>query len=137
MNYYNLTDQQAADLATGVIAGSAMTTYLICGIVMTVLLIVAWWKIFTKAGVAGWKSIIPIYNVVVLFKIIGINPWCILLALIPFVGAIIIEVWMAVRLAKVFGKGAGTIAGLIFFPNIFALILGFGSAEYQGADYGK
>lgn len=142
MEYYNydfssMTDQQATDIAVGAVAGSAMTTYLIYGIAITVLLIIAWWKLFTKAGEKGWKSLIPIYNIVVYFKIIGINPWCILLALIPFVGILIIEIWTAVRTAKVFGKGVGTIIGLIFLPNIFTLILAFGSAEYQGPDAGK
>lgn len=150
MDYYNyneyfsnITDQQATDIIAGAAVGSVMTTYLICAIVMTVLLIIAWWKIFTKAGEKGWKSLIPIYNLVVFFKIIGINPWWILLgltAIIPFVGIIaliVLEVWSSIRTAKVFGKGTGTILGLIFFPNIFTLVLAFGSAEYQGADAGK
>ncbi|MBR3325312.1 MAG: hypothetical protein IKG14_04645 [Clostridia bacterium] len=114
-----------------------MTTYLICAIAIVVLLIIAWWKLFTKAGEKGWKSLIPIYNIVVYLKIIGINPWCILLLFVPFVGALIFEIWTAIRTAKVFGKGTGTILGLIFFPNIFTLILAFGSAEYKGADFGK
>ena len=28
----------------------------------TILMIAAWWKIFTKAGQPGWACIIPIYN---------------------------------------------------------------------------
>ena len=35
-----------------------------------VISIIANWKIFTKAGQAGWKTLIPIYNGMVLFKII-------------------------------------------------------------------
>ena len=34
-------------------------------------MIVALWKIFTKAGEPGWKSIIPIYNIIMLLKIVG------------------------------------------------------------------
>lgn len=146
MDYYNydyneyfssMTGEQAQNFATGAVAGTAMTTYLICAIAIVVLLIIAWWKLFTKAGEKGWKSLIPIYNIVVYLKIIGINPWCILLLFVPFVGALIFEIWTAIRTAKVFGKGTGTILGLIFFPNIFTLILAFGSAEYKGADFGK
>ena len=55
-------------VAAGIIAGSMMTISLVT-LVICVLLIVARWKIFTKAGEAGWKSIIPIYNNYVLFKI--------------------------------------------------------------------
>ena len=47
--------------AVGVIAGS-VTTLLIISLVVWILLIIARWKIFTKAGEAGWKSIIPIYS---------------------------------------------------------------------------
>jgi hypothetical protein len=46
--------------AAGIIAGGVMTICII-SIVFWILLIVARWKIFTKAGEAGWKSIIPIY----------------------------------------------------------------------------
>lgn len=39
--------------------------FLIVGIV----LIVADWKIYTKAGYEGWKSIVPIYNTYILYEI--------------------------------------------------------------------
>ena len=44
------------------------------GLVIFVIAIVAFWKVFTKAGEAGWKSIIPIYNIIILLKIVG-RPW--------------------------------------------------------------
>ena len=37
--------------------------------IFSILIIIATWKVFTKAGEAGWKSLIPIYNTYVLFKI--------------------------------------------------------------------
>ena len=58
-----------------------MSTYSVFIIIALVVAIVAYWKIFTKAGEAGWKSLIPIYNSVVLFKIVGLNPWLLLLYL--------------------------------------------------------
>ena len=96
-----------------------------------VLFIAAWWQIFTKAGEAGWKAIIPIYNIIVLLKIVGREWWWVLLMLIPFVGLI---VWIIVMLdlAKSFGRGAGFAIGLILLGPIFALILGFGSDTYRG-----
>ena len=45
---------------------------IILSIVLGVLMIVAMWKIFSKAGEAGWKSIIPVYNAFVLFRIAGL-----------------------------------------------------------------
>ena len=37
--------------------------------IITIITIIALWKIFTKAGEAGWKSLIPIYNVYTRFQI--------------------------------------------------------------------
>jgi hypothetical protein len=48
---------------------TALGAYFVLILVLVVLLIVAYWKMFTKAGVAGWKSLIPIYNVYIAFKI--------------------------------------------------------------------
>jgi hypothetical protein len=94
--------------------------------------IAGWWMMFEKAGEAGWKSIIPIYNIIILLKIVGRDWWWVLLMLIPFVG-LIIWIIVALDLAKVFGKGTGFAIGLIFLTPIFALILGFGSDTYKGA----
>ena len=96
------------------------------------------WKIFTKAGEAGWKSLIPVYNMVVLYKIIGLSPWLLLIYLtgiIPILGYIailVLSVISMVKLGQAFGKGAGFIVGLVFLTPIFQMILGFGSAEYVG-----
>lgn len=103
----------------------------IIGLVIIVLLIIAQWKIFTKAGEAGWKSIIPFLNMYTLVKIVDGNGIKFLLFLVPivnFVYAIILNI----RMAHAFGKGTGFALGLIFLPNIFTLILGFGSAQYVG-----
>ena len=86
---------------------------------------------FEKAGEAGWKSIIPIYNIIVLLKIVGREWWWVLLMLIPFVG-FIVWIIVALDLAKAFGRGTGFGIGLIFLTPIFALILGFGSDTYKG-----
>jgi len=94
--------------------------------------IVGWWVIFTKAGEAGWKSIIPIYNVIVLLKIVGREWWWVLLMLIPVVN-LIVWIIVALDLAKSFGRGTGFGIGLAFLSPIFSLILAFGSDTYKGA----
>ena len=148
-----MTENEA--LLAGGLLGGAVAVVLICALVFYALTVVALWKIFTKAGEAGWKSLIPIYNVYVLFKLIGINFW-IWVLLVPFVigiiGAIafgdsqdgtnfvsgiyslVIDVYMAIKLAKAFGKGTGFTIGLILFPNIFQIILGFDSSKYIGVE---
>ena len=101
----------------------------ICDIAVTVLIVVAMWKIFSKAGQPGWAAIIPIYNLFVWCKIVGRPAWWILLLLICFP---IFYIILCIDLAKSFGKGVGLALGLIFLSVIFLPILGFGSATYQG-----
>lgn len=129
-------------------------------LVLLVLTIIAMWRIFTKAGEAGWKSLIPLYNVYILFKIAGRNFWKYLgmavllgvaegiigsvtnssLAIVLSVVTIVLAVWLIIEAVKVnhglstkFGHGAGFTVGLIFLNTIFMLILGLGSSQYQGS----
>ena len=53
-------------LILGIFAG-----FWLIWVAIIVLLIIANWKMFEKAGKPGWASIVPIYNVIVLFEIIG------------------------------------------------------------------
>ena len=104
---------------------------IIFGLLVALLLIVAMWKVFTKAGQPGWASIIPIYNLYIWCKIVGRLWWWILLMLIPFVNFIVCII-LCIDLAKSFGKGVGFGIGLALLGIIFFPILGFGSAQYQG-----
>jgi hypothetical protein len=108
---------------------------IIFGLLVALLLIVAMWKVFTKAGQPGWASIIPIYNLYIWCKIVGRPWWWILLMLIPFVNFIICII-LCIDLAKSFGKGVGFGIGLALLGIIFFPILGFGSAQYQGPSAG-
>jgi hypothetical protein len=108
---------------------------IIFGLLVALLLIVAMWKVFTKAGQPGWASIIPIYNLYVWCKIVGRPWWWILLMLSPFVNFIICII-LCIDLAKSFGKGVGFGIGLALLGIIFFPILGFGSAQYQGPTAG-
>jgi hypothetical protein len=104
---------------------------IIIGLLIALLLIVAMWKVFTKASQPGWASIIPIYNLYVWCKIVGRPGWWIILMLIPLVN-LIIGIILCIDMAKSFGKGTGFGIGLAFLGIIFVPILGFGSAQYQG-----
>ena len=95
------------------------------------LLLVAMWKVFTKAGKPGWGAIIPIYNVVLLCDIAGKPGWWVLLYFIPLLN-IVISIIVSVGVAKNFGKGTGFGLGLAFLSVIFYPILAFGSADYTG-----
>ena len=119
---------------TNYIAGFFGGVTWLVGLMIWILLVVANWKIFEKAGEAGWKSIIPIYSSYILFKIIYGNGWKFLLVLVPLLN-IIVSIAMYIRLAQVYGHGTLFALGLLFFPNVFTLILGFDSSVYQGPVY--
>lgn len=96
-----------------------------------ILMIVAEWKIYQKAGKPGWACIVPIYNTLVLLEIVGKPWWWLLLMMIPGVN-IIFAIWVINLLSKSFGKDVGFTLGLLFLSIIFYPILGFGDAKYQG-----
>lgn len=110
---------------------AAMGTFWLIYAVLVIILLVAYWKIFEKAGKPGWAAIIPIYNVVVLLEIVGRPTWWVILFFIPFVN-FVIAILVILDLAKVFGHGVGFAMGLLFLPFIFMLILAFGSSKYLG-----
>ena len=129
--------------ATAVYYGSASGTTSL-GVLLVPLLFLAalsllgiagLWKMYAKAGVPGWGAIVPFYNSYLYLQLGGLDGRLFLVCFIPFVGGLVLFVLMiiaALQIAKDFGKGTGFGIGLAFLPFIFAVILGFGSAEYQG-----
>ena len=96
-----------------------------------ILQIVAMWKLFNKAGKPGWASIVPVYNIIVLFEIIGYKWYYIflfLLGCVPIVGQlalVLFSIHYNVKLSKAFGKDIGYGIGLAFLPVVFMLIFAF------------
>lgn len=111
--------------------GAGGTLNIVLSIIVAIVFVVGMWKMFVKAREAGWASIIPIYNIYVLFKITWGSGIKFLLLLIPIVN-IFIYIKTQIKLAKAFGKGVGFIAGPIFLTPIFYAILGFSDAKYLG-----
>jgi hypothetical protein len=110
--------------------GGILAPLIMLGI--TVFIVAAMWKVFSKADKPGWAAIVPIYNVIVLLQIAGRPMWWLLLMFIPFVN-IVVALVVAIDLAKAYGKGTGFGFGLFFLGFVFYPILGFGDAEYIGA----
>ena len=113
-------------------SGQVSPVYWVVWCAFMLLMLIALWKVFTKAGQPGWAIPIPIYNLYIMCKIAGRPGWWLLLMLIPFVNLIIMII-VYVDIAKNFGKGVGFAIGMLFLPFIFFPILGFGSAQYQGS----
>ena len=120
-----------SDSAANAAAAGVSIVYSIVVIALTVLILVAMWKLFVKAGKPGWGAIVPFYNLYCLFDMSFGNGWLFLLTLVPCVNAVM-QIIMYVKLAKAFGKSGGFAVGLIFLPYVFIPILGFGDAEYLG-----
>ena len=100
-------------------------------VIYVAIMVVAMWKMFEKAGVEGWKAVIPFYNIYEAFKLFWGNGWICLLLVVPVVGFIVALI-NYYKMAKAFGHGIGYTLGLIVLPFIFAPILGFGKDEYVG-----
>lgn len=122
-----------------------------------ILTLVAYWRIYTKAGEEGWKAIIPIYGTYVLYQFTwdtkmfwimfgsffcggllaitgafsGISLF-VFLGLIVFLVGVVIDLFQSHALSRSFGHGIGFTLGLLFLTPVFLLILAFGSSEYQG-----
>lgn len=105
--------------------GAMIFIPIILSIAISVVTIVSFWKIFKRAGKQGWEAIVPIYNFITLFQIVGINPLFVLGLVVP-VFNIIIAIGAYLRLAQGHGKTGGYVAGLILLPVVFLPMLAFG-----------
>lgn len=105
--------------------------YLLVVLVIAVLTLIAYCKIFAKAGEPWWGGIVPFYNMYLMFKIAWGNGWLFLLTFVPIVGVVVqlVAFW---KLCVAFGHGVGFYLGLFFLTPIFLMILAFDSSEYMG-----
>ncbi|KOX91466.1 DUF5684 domain-containing protein [Haloarcula rubripromontorii] len=88
------------------------------------------WMVFKKAGHAGWKAIIPIYNLYIMLRI-GENAWWwLLLIFIPIVNLYALYKIHA-GVARAFGRGIGFGLGLTFLGVLFFPLLGFGDYQHR------
>lgn len=132
---------------------SFLAAYVIFILIWYVLQAIAYWRIFTKAGEAGWKAIIPFYNSYIQYKLCWETKYFWIAFIGGFIGIFIHQMtggiisllggalYMAAsllgligthKLSTAFGHGFGYTIGLIFLGPIFMLILGFGNSEYRG-----
>ena len=128
MNSPEMQDATSGGLMAIMAMGAGFMIFMLACLV---LMIIAMWKIHTKAGQPGWACIVPIYNIIVLLRIVGKPWWWLFLLCIPLVNLIFLII-VYNKLSKSFGYGAGFTIGLIFLGIIFFPILAFGSSKYVG-----
>ena len=102
-------------------------------VIITIISLVASWKIFMKMGRKGWEGIIPVYSMYVLCKELYGKGWKCLLFLVPLYN-IYFGIKLYIDWAKAFNKSTGFAIGMLFLPVVFMLILAFGDAQYKGAE---
>lgn len=91
-----------------------------------IIFIIGLMKVFSKCNKPAWISLIPFYNLWVLFKIVGVPS---ILSLIPFVNAIVL-LYVLFLLGSKFNKSTLFKLGLVIFTPIFLIILGFDSSVF-------
>ena len=134
-NYSSSSASEEAALASVIatILGLGAIFWIIT-IALVVLILVARWKLFKKANVNGWESLIPVHSDIVELQLGGVKTywWFLNLIAICGIGPLIVAFWKNIALSKAFGKGAGFGVLMTFFPYVCYPILGFGSAQYVG-----
>ena len=120
------------------------------------LMTIAQWKLFTKAGEKGWKALIPFYSIFVSQHLIGMRHiwfildiifWTIEVILeliegtplwieraffsIAIIVTIISEIIHIMKLCYCYTKSELFGIGLFVLPPLFSLILAFGKSEYH------
>ena len=147
-NYYGSYNTSSA-LSNSMVAGLAASLGAFFGVLMIIIIaiavlqIVGMWKVFTKAGEKGWKSLIPFYNIAILFKISGMSPFLVFVYIGLFIPIInffaiialsVMDLYQKINLMKAFKASTGLTVALIMVPFITYLVVGFGKSEYVGLE---
>jgi hypothetical protein len=136
-SYYNLDGNAAGE--TYDLSAALLLPLIIASLLVSIVCLASLWKIFEKAGYAGWRAIIPIYNVMILLRIVGRPAWWLALyivGLIPLLGwavALAVSIIVDNDLSKSFGKDAGFTVLMIFLPFVALPMLAFGDAKFKRA----
>ena len=156
-NFGSPEDRAVAAAALWTLIAGAGVVYLIIAGIWCIILIIALWKAFTKAGEAGWKAIIPIYNAYIMYKIAGYKSWFWYVFIIAFIGgwlsaiqneyagiassillliAWIMGIIVSYKFARKYNWGVFTSILFVVFAGtgIPLLCLGFGPWKYQGKE---
>jgi hypothetical protein len=120
-------------LLQGILIGIGGTA-LLFSLIWYILVAISNFLLFKKAGYAGWKSLIPFYNLYIQQCItFGYEKrWFILLLLIPLVGPLY-GIYLVYSFGRSFGLSALQAVLYVFFTPIFNLYLAFNDgSRYQG-----
>ncbi len=129
MNYYFYRN-----ISNDLIPSLVLSFYITILISLLVVKIIGRWKVFEKADIPGWHSLIPLLNQYDIFEMGGIDGIYVLFEFIPLVGPIIYLVYQIkayLEISKRFGHDTEYAILMIFFSPIMFIILGFGDDKYE------
>ena len=100
-----------------------LTQWILFTLALQIVHFLGTWKLYKAAGYQAWQAAIPVYNAVILMKIINRPLWWVILLFIPTINLILFGViW--VEILRSFGKNSAkdTLLGLVTFGlYIYAL----------------
>ena len=100
-----------------------LTQWILFTLALQIVHFLGTWKLYKAAGYQSWQAAIPVYNAVILMKIINRPLWWVILLFIPTINLILFSViW--VEILRSFGKNSvkDTLLGLVTFGlYIYAL----------------
>jgi len=102
----------------------------IFSLILSLIYIISYWKIFKKANKPGWASIVPIYNIIVMLEIAKLPMWYIALFFVPIANIYAIFK-INIEIAKKFGKETGFGIGMTLLAIIFIPLLAFSDNNYE------
>jgi len=125
-NYNGLTEAETgAGIMATLFGGAMIFVSIICSLGMYIFMALTLMKTAQKLGAENaWYAWIPILNTILLFKLGEQNPWLILLALIPGIGALIVLILTIIATMKICEKrDYDKLLGLLMLVPVANLVL--------------
>lgn len=91
-------------------------------------------RIFRKAGVAGWKAWVPVYNTWITYELGGQKGWWALILLVPVL-SIVAVVFLYIAMYEIglkLGKDGYFVLWAIFLPIVWYVWLAFDQSTWNG-----
>jgi len=129
MNYYFYRN-----ISNDLIPSLVLSFYITILISLLVVKIIGRWKVFEKADIPGWHSLIPLLNQYDIFEMGGIDGIYVLFEFIPFLGPIVYTVFHIMALLEIskrFGKDNIYAVLFFFFAPIMFIIFGFNEEQFN------
>ena len=91
------------------------------------------WKLYVAAGYKAWQAAVPVYNAVILMKIINRPKWWVILLFIPTINLILFGViW--VETLRSFGKNKASDTLVVLFTLGVSFFINKHGAQYYSLE---